>query len=88
MKRKFSTITAIEWVIFALTFVSVSLLVVAFIVPPPAQIDSSVIVAVSELFAFSALLTGLYAIKRGADAKIKHGEIEVEINNPDNDGQD
>lgn len=88
MKTKLHSITAIEWVIFALTAVSVILLVVAFIVPPPAQIDSSVILAVSEMFAFSALLTGLYAIKRGADAKIRRGEIEVEINNPDNDDKD
>lgn len=83
MKTKINNMTWIEWLIVALSFISVCLLVTGFCCPPPGEIHNSVLLAVGELFAFSALLTGLYAIKRGADAKITHGQTTLEITNPD-----
>lgn len=62
---------------------AVVLLFVAFFTPPPYMIDSSVIAAVGEIFAFATLFFAWEATDRGIDAKITHGNTSVELNNPD-----
>lgn len=64
--------------------ISALMLIVSMFIPPKGMIDSSVIAAVGELFAFAALFKAGEAIDRGIDAKITHGGTKVEFNNPDN----
>lgn len=61
--------------------VSLVLIILGFIVPPMGKIDGSVLSAVGEIFAFATLATVADAIRQGYDAKIKKGELEVEITN-------
>ena len=67
-----------------LTFVSVCLIIASFIVKPLGVIDPSVLAAVGEVFAFSALYTILKAIdKGGVSAKVRHHDTTVEIRHDD-----
>lgn len=66
-----------------LAVISAMLIIVSFFTPPRFIIDSSVFAAVGELFAWGALFYAWDSTERGIDAKIRHGNTEVEINNPD-----
>lgn len=68
-------------IIFILSVLSVALLAVSFFAPPFGVIDNSVLAAVGEIFGFSALLTGLFAIERGTGVKLTHGKTVFETNN-------
>ena len=63
-----------------LTITSILLIVGAFIVPPLAVIDASILAAVGELTAIGALWEFSRAMKRNTNAKIKIKELELEIN--------
>lgn len=63
---------------------SVALLTAGFICPPLAEIHPSVLTGVGILFGFATLATGSYALDKGLDAKISHGNTSIELNNPDN----
>lgn len=65
--------------IFSLT--SIGLILTSFFIPPTGIIDSSVFMAVGEIFAFAALWEIHIAIKKGMDAKISHNNTTIEINN-------
>lgn len=67
-----------------LAAISAAMLLGAALTPPMWIIDGSVLAAVGELFAFASLFKAGEAIDRGLDAKIKHGETEIELNNSDN----
>lgn len=69
----------------AVTFGAVAVLlgVISMFTPPMWIIDGSVIAFVGELFAFAALFMAWEGIDRGIDAKVKHGQTEIELNNPD-----
>jgi hypothetical protein len=64
-----------------LTLTSIGLLVAAFICPPTAVIDASVLAATGELVGFAAIWQFSKAINKNIDAKIKIHEIELEIEN-------
>lgn len=66
-----------------LTGVSAALIIGSFFVPPMGVIDGSVLASVGELFAFAALFFAWEAVDRGIDAKIRHGDTEIDLNNPD-----
>lgn len=66
-----------------LSLLSVILLVAAFIVPPHGIIDPSVLAAVGEIFAFSALITASNHLSNGKDAKIRHNNTEITIGDLD-----
>ena len=61
------------------SLVAVGLIVTSFFVPPLAVIDSSVFVAVGEIFGFAALGTVIKAIDKGVDAKVQHNNTSVTI---------
>lgn len=60
--------------------VSLTLLILGFIVPPMGKIDGSVLTAVGEIFAFATLAVVADAIKEGFDTKIQHGNTTIEMN--------
>lgn len=64
--------------------VSLILIVLGFVVPPMGTIDPSVLTAVGEIFGFATLGVVADAIKEGYDAKIKKGEMEINITNDKN----
>ena len=61
--------------------ISIGLLVVGFLTPPQGKIDSSVLKAVGELFAFAALAVGAHAVNLGYDLKLSKGNTSVELHN-------
>lgn len=65
--------------------VALFLIIGGAIVPPPFVIDSSVFIAVGELFAFAALWTVIMAIEKGVDAKMTKGDTTIEITNDKKD---
>ena len=67
--------------IFAIT--SLALIIISFFIPPMGIIDSSVFVAVGEIFGFASLWEVHIAVKKGIDAKVHHNNTTIEINNPD-----
>ena len=64
--------------------VSLVLIILGFVVPPMGAIDTSVLTAVGEIFGFATLGVVADAIKEGYDAKIKKGEMEINITNDKN----
>lgn len=64
-----------------LTAVAVILFITGFLTPPMGEIDGSVLTAGGILFAFSALWASIFAIVRGADVTIRHGQTDLTINN-------
>lgn len=67
--------------------IAIILLIISFILPPTGFIDSSVILAVSEIFAFASLWTVIKAIDKGKTASVRKGDISLTVgdNNNDND---
>lgn len=63
---------------------SIFLIVFSFFTPPKFVIDSSVIMASGELWAFAALGVAVHALNRGSDITVRKGDTEVTMNNPDN----
>lgn len=64
---------------FIFSGIALALLIVAFILPPTAYVDRSVLESASLILAFAALWTIHVAVVKGRTAKIRHGELEVEI---------
>lgn len=77
-----------KWVFYICLGVSLTLLVSAFFIPPTAEISSSVIAAVGEIFLWPVLGTVLVAIEKGSDVKITKGDATIHIDNPENDNND
>lgn len=64
------------------SFISIVMLIASFLVPPLGVIDQSVLLAVSEIFAFATLNKITDIIKSIQDGKsliLKHGNTEVTI---------
>lgn len=61
--------------------VSIGLIIAGFLTPPKGVIDGSVLTAIGELFAFSALGFGWRAIELGYDIKFNHGQTTIDVNN-------
>lgn len=64
---------------FILGGVSLLLIIVSWIAPPPMQIHGSVLQAVAELFAFASLWAVVLAIEKGTGASLRKGDVELEI---------
>lgn len=64
------------WVCLAL---SIALIVAGFIVPPLGDIHGSVLTAVGLLFAFATLFEVHIAMKKGVDARLRHGNTELSV---------
>lgn len=70
------------------SIIGMLLIITAFFLPPTAQIDSSVLVAVGEIDGVIALGTVLKAIDRGIDVTAQHNNTSVTITNRDEEGDD
>ena len=66
--------------------ISVSLLIVGFLLPPMGIIDGSVLTAVGELLLFPVVIYGFRAIELGLEVKIQKGDTSIEVHKDDGDG--
>ena len=57
------------------------LIIIAFFIPPAAQIHQSVLIAVGEINGFIALGAVIKAIDKGLDATFQKGDTSVTITN-------
>ena len=64
---------------FVLGGISLILLIISWIAPPPMQIHETVLQAVAEIIGLAALWTVVLAIEKGTGASFKKGDIELEI---------
>lgn len=70
------------------SIIGLLLIIVAFFLPPAAQIHQSVLYAVAEINAFIALGTVIKAVDKGVDATFQKGDTSVTItNNEDEEGE-
>ena len=67
--------------------ITVGLFVAGFCVPPHGEIDGSILTAGGILFAFATLETVHVALRKGVDAKVKHGQTELTIGDNLNDNK-
>jgi hypothetical protein len=72
------------WVCLTIT---IGLFVAGFCVPPHGEIDGSLLTAGGILFAFATLETVHVALRKGVDAKVKHGQTELTIGDNLNDNK-
>ena len=64
------------------------LIIIAFFIPPAAQIHQSVLIAVGEINGFAALGAVLKAIDNGGSATFHHNGTDVTINSNEDDKQE
>lgn len=83
MKEKKNICTKLKIVSIVLAGAAFILGAVSFMLPPRGQVDPSVVAFVGEMFAFASLFFAWESVDRGIDAKIHHGNTEIELNNPD-----
>ena len=67
---------------FILGGVSLLLLIISWIAPPPMQVHESVLQAVAEIFGFASLWAVVIAIEKGTGASLRKGDVELEIQEP------
>lgn len=65
------------------SIIGLLLIIVAFFLPPAAQIHQSVLYAVAEINGFIALGAVIKAIDKGVDATFQKGDTSVTITNND-----
>lgn len=63
------------------SLIAAFLLITSFFLPPTGVIDSSVMAACGELFAFAALWTVIKAIDKGSDVTFSKGDMSVTLDN-------
>jgi len=73
---------------WVLTIVAILLLIVAFILPPTAIIDKSVLAAVGELMGFGALWAVVKAIDEGTSATLKHNNTSLTVGKEEEEEND
>lgn len=81
MREFYRDYVAKNWWFHAFSIIAICLIIASFIVPPTGVIDSSVLAAVGEIFAFASLGALIKAIDKGIDAKVKHGDTELHVIN-------
>ena len=70
------------------SIIGLLLIIIAFFIPPAAQIHQSVLIAVGEINGFIALGAVIKSIDKGRSASIKHNNTELTINGDEDDKQE
>ena len=69
------------------SIIGLLLIIIAFFLPPAAQIHQSVLIAVGEINGFVAMGAVIKAIDKGSSASIKHNNTELTINSNDDEDE-
>lgn len=72
-----------NWAFWICLGVSIILILGGALTPPPFVIDSSIFIGTGEMFGFASLWALYKAIDKGVDTRIKKGDTEIKIENPD-----
>ena len=70
------------------SIIGILLIIIAFFLPPAAQIHQSVLIAVGEINGFAALGAVIKAIDKGRSASIKHSGTELTITGNEDDKEE
>lgn len=70
-------------IIAVLYAIAILLLIIGFILPPPGQIDNSVLVASGILFAFAGLTVILFAIRKKIHTSFDYKDVHIEVGDKD-----
>ena len=70
------------------SIIGLLLIIIAFFVPPAAQIHQSVLIAVGEINGFAALGAVIKAIDKGSSATFHHNNTEVTITGNEDDKEE
>ena len=70
------------------SIIGLLLIIIAFFLPPAAQIHQSVLIAVGEINGFIALGTVIKAIDNGGSATFQHNNTSVTITNDEKEEDD
>ena len=83
---------AVDWYVHLAMIVSIGLGIAAFIIPPTAVIDRSVLAFIAEITGAAALLTFLMKlpeyIEKGATARFQRGNTSIEVGGKKRQGRD
>ena len=70
------------------SIIGLLLIIIAFFLPPAAQIHQSVLIAVGEINGFIALGAVIKSIDKGRSASIRHNNTELTINGDEDKEED
>lgn len=70
------------------SIIGLLLIIIAFFLPPAAQIHQSVLIAVGEINGFAALGAVIKAIDKGSSATFHHNGTELTINSNEDEDKD
>ena len=70
------------------SIIGLLLIIIAFFIPPAAQIHQSVLIAVGEINGFAALGAVIKAIDKGSSATFHHNDTEITINSNEDEQED
>ena len=83
MRRFYKNYIANNTFFWLFSIIGILLIIIAFFIPPAAQIHQSVLIAVGEINGFIALGAVIKAIDKGLDATFQHNNTSVTITNND-----
>ena len=70
------------------SIIGLLLIIIAFFIPPAAQIHQSVLIAVGEINGFAALGAVIKAIDNGGSATFHHNNTELTITSDEDDKEE
>ena len=88
MRRFYKNYIANNTFFWIFSIIGILLIIIAFFIPPAAQIHQSVLIAVGEINGFAALGAVIKAIDKGSSASFHHNGTEVTINSNDDKEED
>lgn len=88
MKEFYKNYLANNGFFWLFSSIGLLLIIIAFFIPPAAQIHQSVLIAVGEINGFIALGAVIKAIDKGVDATFQKGDTSVTITNNEDEEED
>ena len=85
MKEFYRNYLANNGFFWLFSIIGILLIIIAFFLPPAAQIHQSVLIAVGEINGFAALGAVIKAIDKGSSATFHHNNTEVTITGNEDD---
>lgn len=82
-KSKLCDYALCHFIIAGLYVIAIALLVIGFILPPPGQIDNSVLIASGILFAFAGLTVIMFAIRKKIHTSFDYKDVHIEVGDKD-----
>lgn len=88
MKEFYRNYLANNGFFWLFSIIGILLIIIAFFLPPAAQIHQSVLIAVGEINGFAALGAVIKAIDKGSSATFHHNGTDVTINSNEDEKEE